>query len=92
MLDILKFLHKKYVPTVDKTVEHHIPSIQTTETINHAYYHKVLLGGDQLTACRVRNCQDAMKNADDAHWKVSGVIPVIEDWHAMMCLLLVRSM
>ena len=30
-----------------------------------------------------------MKNADNLHWKVDGIIPVIEDWHTMMCLLLV---
>ena len=94
MLDILKFLHEKYVPTVEKTVEYNIPSIQTTETIKTAYYHKIIVGGDQLTACRIRtcNCQEAMKNADDVHWKVDGIIPVIEDWHAMMCLLLVSHL
>ena len=89
MLDILKYLHQ-YVPTVHTTVDHMIDSIQVSETIKKAIYHRILLGGDQLTACRARSCQEAMRNADDPDWKVQGLIPVCEDWHTQVCLLKVK--
>ncbi len=77
MVDILATLHK-YVPLDE------IPST----TISHIkLLHKLLLGGDLLTAVRVKGAQRIRQNSDHPVGRLQGFIPVAEDWHANVCLM-----
>ena len=52
--------------------------------------HSILLGGDQLLssiACHV--IPDRMNSTDDIQ-PLKGLLPVVEDWHAKLCFLVVR--
>ena len=44
--------------------------------------HPVLFGGDQLTVARGRAAIKGKVNSQSATKKLSGLVPVIEDWHA----------
>ena len=46
--------------------------------------HQVLLGGNQLTVARARSAIRSVGNSDSSSQKLSGVIPVVEDWHAKL--------
>lgn len=49
-------------------------------------FHYILFGGDQLTVERDMGC----KEHNDNEWRgldcLEGLLPVIEDWHAKVCL------
>ena len=49
--------------------------------------HKVLFGGDQLTAARARGCRDLRLNSNSITGQLQGLLPVAEDWHTMATLL-----
>ena len=53
-------------------------------------YHRILLGGDQLTVCHARGTKFACAN-DLSDERFDGLIPVTEDWHARMTLLRVSA-
>lgn len=81
MVDIMSHLHQ-YVPTVvstDDTSEYK-PS-------NQVKFHKILIGGDQLTAARTRSSQRHMANALTPAGRLEGLVPMAEDWHTKACLL-----
>ena len=40
-----------------------------------------------MTAARTRGCKQVMSIADRGKERLEGLIPVVEDWHAKMCLL-----
>ncbi len=44
--------------------------------------HPVLFGGDQLTVARGRAAIKGKVNSQSATKELSGIVPVIEDWHA----------
>jgi len=68
-----------------KTLNLQLPSGQS-KSIDINLYHKLLLGGDQLTAARARgSC--AARCDHEASQRLNGLIPVTEDWHAKMCYL-----
>ena len=46
-----------------------------------------ITGGDQKTASRIKGCQRIRSNAERGKDKLKGFVPVIEDWHAKMCLM-----
>ena len=86
MIDVMSSLHK-YVPvlktdswesSLDSSLE------PTKETL-----HPLLFGGDQLTAVRARGCQELRINSDTATGRLQGLIPVAEDWHTTLTLLIV---
>lgn len=54
-------------------------------------YHRILFGGDQLTACRCRGAQSVRCNDDDIGERFLGFIPVTEDWHARQTLMRVNN-
>ena len=57
-------------------------------------YHSVLFcltGGDQLTAARTRSSQRIRCNSVRGKDRLEGVVAVVEDWHAKVCLLGVCS-
>ena len=91
MVCIMDHLHQ-YVPTLKK--EHHVQvSTASEEEVIHEHkFHRVLLGGDQLTVARARSCQLSRGNSDSSLSKLSGLIPVAEDWHTGVILLTVRTL
>ena len=46
-----------------------------------------VVGGDQLTASRIRGTQAQRRLQDKAVDRLEGVIPVVEDWQARMALM-----
>lgn len=59
--------------------------------LNSEVFHRTLLGGDQLTAARTRSSCLARVDHGSSGKRLSGVLPVIEDWHAKMCYLKVST-
>ena len=49
MLNILQHLHQ-YVPMIEETGKVHIPSIDKFADVTLINFHKLFIGGDQLTA------------------------------------------
>lgn len=87
MVDILNTLHK-YVPCIEEKASVTVPGNEKhVEPVKVQMLHKVLFGGDQLTACRARGAQMARANAYDARGRLEGFIPISLDWHAKLCLL-----
>ena len=44
--------------------------------------HRILVGGDQMTAARIRSAQDAKMNSESAVQRFGGFISMFEDWYA----------
>ena len=86
MVDIMSTLHQ-YVPVVEYTEEHYIPSSQQSVLVPRAYFHPIIIGGDQLTAARGRVAKKAKLHADSPVSRLEGLIPVAEDWHTKVNLL-----
>lgn len=53
--------------------------------------HQLLFGGDQLTVARARGAIMIRENSEHAQGRLEGFVPVVEDWHAKVCLLEVQS-
>ena len=90
MVCILDHLHQ-YVPTLTKERRVQVSPSSQEEEIHEYEFHRVLLGGDQLTVARARGCQLGRGNSDSALGKLNGLIPVAEDWHTGVVLLTVRT-
>ena len=90
MVDILSHLHQ-YIPLKSATKIVQVPGTNDREVIKMENIHHVLLGGDQLTAERIRGAQNMRKNSTHAAGRLEGFIPVTEDWHAKVCFLQVMS-
>ena len=89
MVCILEHL-QRYVPTLRQETQYQITSTEE-ETICTERFHRVLLGGDQLTVARVRSCQRGRANSDCAANRLIGLLPVAEDWHTGVVLLTVSK-
>ena len=50
-----------------------------------------VVGGDYLTAARMRGAQRIRGNSETSVDRFDGLLPVAEDWHAKVCLLEVRA-
>ncbi len=50
-------------------------------------FHRIIVGGDMLTAARARGCQRLRKCGQRALEQLDGVLPVCEDWLAKWVLL-----
>lgn len=88
MCSILEELHH-YVPTEKVTLNLTLPTGES-RPLNSELFHRILLGGDQLTAARARSGCAARADHDSSGKRLSGLLPVTEDWHAKMCYLKVR--
>ena len=78
------------VPTLHN--EESVPlSDGNTVTVDKTTFHKVLLGGDQLTAARVRGTKSLKQIETRAVDRSQGLIPVVEDWHARMAFVTVSN-
>ncbi len=76
----------KFVPTLPKEGEISPPDASKV-TFDDTRFFKILLGGDQLTAARVRGTQSLRVTQDKACDRLQSLIPVVEDWHSRMALL-----
>ena len=87
MVDILCHLHQ-YVPMQKESERVTVPGGdgEEEEVVSESLHH-ILIGGDQLTAERVRGAQNVRQNSTHASGRLEGFIPVSEDWHAGVCFL-----
>ena len=85
MCSILNELHN-YVPTEKVTLNLTLPT-GNSRPLDSEVFHRILLGGDQLTAARARSSCMARADHGSSRKRLCGVLPVIEDWHAKMCYL-----
>ena len=83
MVDIMSHIHQ-YVPSVDCC---DLDASQSYMSSDKVRFHKILFGGDQLTAARARSSQKHRANALTPTERLEGLIPVAEDWHTKACLL-----
>lgn len=72
MILIMEELQDKYVPK----------HVVDTPQLNCERFHKILLGGDQLTVARCRSGQIGRRNEVQPSKQLRGLLPVVEDWHA----------
>ncbi len=86
MAKILEEYHQKYIPTKSSQEELTLED-GTTRMIDKTEFHKILLGGDQLTVARVRGTVALRVTHDTAEEQLSGVLPVVEDWHARLTFM-----
>ena len=85
MCTILSDLHK-YIPAESITLQLPLPS-GNTKPLQNEIFHRLLLGGDQLTVARARSGCSARADHSSSGQRLSGILPVTEDWHAKMCFL-----
>ncbi len=78
---------QQYVPVVEYTEEAVIPTTNERVEVQRATFHKVFLGGDQLTAARARGAQKIRVNSVSPLARVEGLIPCAEEWHTKLNLL-----
>ena len=100
MVDILATLHK-YVPLHETTTQ---PEETQEEDLTAQpeeadekeltmieILHKVIFGGDLLTAVRAKGAQRIRQNSEHPVGRLEGFIPVAEDWHAKVALMEVHT-
>lgn len=89
MVDIVTHLHQ-YVPCVMYMRKHTLSSGETVEE-ETASIHRLLLGGDQLTAARIRSAKKVKMNSESPVKRLEGIISTAEDWHTKTNFLGVRD-
>ena len=75
------------MPSRQKTVEVEVEGEDEPEQLTIDRFHQVLIGGDQLTVARIRSAQAARLNSESGSGQLRGFLPVVEDWHARLCLM-----
>ena len=78
IVDILTHL-QQYVPKVESHTVVKVPNTEKHEVMVTERLHHLLIGGDQLTAERVRGAQSMRQNSTHAMGRLEGYIPVSED-------------
>ena len=58
-----------------------------TVQVPGAFFHPILVGGDQLKAARGRGAKKAKVHTVSPTSRLEGLIPVAEDWHTKVTLL-----
>ena len=78
--------HHQYVPKVNKVKKVPLPDeeLEVKQTINTW---DTLFGGDQLTVARARGAIAIRCGHDDPEEQLTGLKPVVEDWHSRMTLM-----
>lgn len=92
MVDIMDVMHK-YVPMKADTANIRPPGDADLEPIpvELSVFHKILFGGDQVTAARARGAQLARCTQSSARDQLRGLLPVCEDWHAKQTFAIVSG-
>lgn len=75
------------MPTISSEKKCVVPISDEEVTIFEDRFHRVLMGGYQLTAARVRSSQRIMRNSERGLERLDGLSAVVEDWHTKQCLM-----
>ena len=86
MVDILQHL-QKYAPSTSHTREVSVPTTNEVRSLTKIAFHRLLFGGDQLTAKRARGGVRIRNNSTNSADRLEGLLPVAEDWHAKVIFL-----
>ena len=86
MVDILHELHK-FVPAKSETKDVPVPNSTEVRSLKEIAFHRLLFGGDQLTAKRARAGVRIRNNSTNSVDRLEGLLPVAEDWHAKVVFL-----
>ena len=91
IVDILDEL-QKYAPSTSQTKDVPIPNSSEVRSLKEITFHRLLFGGDQLTAKRARAGIRIRNNSTNSADRLKGLLPVAEDWHAKVVFLEVSSL
>lgn len=83
---------QEYVPVVSNSSTINDPISNEEMELFEDRFHYLLFGGDQLTVERATGSKNHNVNEWRGIDRLEGLIPVVEDWHAKVCLLKVNSM
>ena len=72
MVAILDELHQ-YVPTTRSSMEVLVPTEMEADVIEVDYFHKILLGGNQLTVVRSCSAQAVWQNSENGRLSCKGL-------------------
>ena len=86
MVAIMETL-QHYIPRIRQSTHLNVPGSDEQETVHNDFFCSILFGGDQLTVARAIGAQRIRANSEDGTARLEGLIPVVEDWHAKVCLL-----
>ena len=70
-----------------RSLSYEVANMNVDVNIDH-----IQIGGDQLTAARIRGSQKMLSNSESGKEHLEGLIPVIEDWHTNTFMLLIFCM
>ena len=89
--EMFKILDKiiTYVP--QKYITEEININGTCYTVKREVSHQILFGGDQMTVAQCRGWQLIRINSATEQQKLTGLLPVLEDWHTKVVLLEVQT-
>ena len=90
MVDILHELHR-FVPAKSETTDVPVPNSGEVRSLSEIAFHRLLFGGDQLTAKRARAGVRIRNNSTNSADRLEGLLPVAEDWHAKVVFLEVST-
>ena len=86
MVDILQEL-QKFVPSKSETKDVQVPDTNEVRSLSEIAFHRLLFGGDQLTAKRARDGVRIQNNSTNSADRLEGLLPVFEDWHTKVVFL-----
>lgn len=89
-MDILDEL-QKFAPSKSRTVDIPVPNTSELKSLREISFHRLLFGGDQLTAKRARAGICIRNNSVNSSDRLEGLLPVSEDWHAKVVFLEVST-
>lgn len=88
MCSILDELHT-YVPMSPITKQLLLDGNEDPVEMEDKVFHRILVGGDQLTTARCRGSAAARSDHQTSLDHLKGLVPVTEDWHAKKTFLMV---
>ena len=86
MVEIAAY-HHQLVPVEEGIEERTIKSTGAVARIPVAIVHPLCMGGDQLTAARMRGARKSKVHEATVTKRLEGLVPVAEDWHTKMSIL-----
>lgn len=88
MVQIMNTL-QQYVPATEETAVVQVEGEDIPFEMKVQRFHSILFAGDQLTVARARSARAVCMNSASGSGQIKGLIPVVSDWHAKLCLLVV---
>ena len=81
---------QSYAPSKSKTKQAFSKDGEVVAEIEDTNFHRILVGGDQLTVARCRGAAAARSDHRTSLECLRGVVPVSEDWHTKRIFLMVN--